>query len=67
MTLKSLSRLRSIGGSLVVTIPKEVVKQKFLDEGVLVEIEVEKVEADGFGKFKDLKSFTDEDRMGDRF
>ena len=28
MTLKSVSRIRSIGGSLVVTIPKEIVKEK---------------------------------------
>jgi hypothetical protein len=66
MSLKSVSRVRSIGGSLVVTIPKEVVKEKSLSPGVLVEIEIEKPREDFFGSLKGIGSFTREDRMGDR-
>ena len=65
--MRSLTRTRSIGGSLVVTIPKEIVKEESLKEGELVQLEVEKVKKDGFGMFKDLKPFSDEDRMEDRF
>ena len=42
MTLKTVSRIRAIGGSLVVTIPKEVVKNEFLNEGELIELEIRK-------------------------
>lgn len=66
MTLKSLSRIRKIGGSLVVTIPKEIVKEKSLEEGILVEIEIGKKKLDGFGCARGIGSFTREDRMGDR-
>lgn len=66
MALKSVSRLRSIGGSLVVTIPKEVVKEEFLSEGDLIEIEVRKPRQDFFGALKGIGSFTREDRARDR-
>ncbi len=65
--MQSLTRTRSIGGSLVVTIPKEIVREESLKEGELVKMEIEKVKKDGFGMFKDLKPFSDKDRMGDRF
>ena len=65
--MQSLTRTRSIGGSLVVTIPKEVVKEESLNEGELVELEVKKVRLEGFGKFKGIGKFTCKDRMEDRF
>ena len=65
--MQSLTRTRSIGGSLVVTIPKEIVREESLKEGELIKLEVEKVKKDGFGMFKDLRPFSDEDRMEDRF
>lgn len=65
--MQSLTRTRSIGGSLVVTIPKEIVREESLKEGELVKMEIEKVKKDGFGMFKDLKPFSDKDRMVDRF
>ncbi len=66
MTLKGLSRIRCIGGSLVVTIPKEIVREKNLKEGILVELDIEKIKLDGFGKFKNISSFSEKDRMEDR-
>ena len=65
--MQSLTRTRGIGGSLVVTIPKEIVREESLNEGELVKLEIVKVRKDGFGMFKDLKPFSDEDRMEDRF
>ena len=65
--MQSLTRTRSIGGSLVVTIPKEIVREQSLKEGELVKMEIEKVKKDGFGKFKGIGKFTHEDRIEDRF
>ena len=67
MTLKSLSRIRVIGGSLVVTIPREIVKEQSLKEGELVELEIGKVKIDGFGTLKGIGKFTRKDRIEDRF
>ncbi len=61
--MKTLTRTRGIGGSLVVTIPKEIVKEELLSEGELVEIQVEKVKKDFFGALKGVGSFTKEDEL----
>jgi len=61
--MKSLTRTRAIGGSLVVTIPKEVVKEEMLGENELVEIEVKKMKRDFFGALKGVGSFTEEDEL----
>ena len=66
MTFKSLSRIRCIGGSLVVTIPKEIVKLKSLMEGELIELEIEKPNENFFGALQGIGSFTREDRLEDR-
>lgn len=60
--MKSLTRIRTIGGSLVVTIPKEIVKEKSLSEGELVELEVEKVKKSGFGLLKGVGKFREKER-----
>ena len=51
----------------MVTIPKEIVREKSLQEGELIEIEVEKLKKDFFGILKGIGSFTEKDRMEDRF
>jgi len=61
--MKTLTRTRAIGGSLIVTIPKEIVKEKSLAKGELVEIEIEKVKKDFFGAFKGIGPFTKEDEL----
>ena len=61
--MKTLTRTRAIGGSLVVTIPKEIVKEKSLDEGQLVEIDIEKVKKDFFGALRGVGPFTQEDEL----
>jgi hypothetical protein len=52
-----------VGGSLVVTLPKELVESKKIKEGEIVEINVKKVRKDGFGVFKNLTPFTAKDEL----
>ena len=61
--LVSLVRARKVGGSLVVTLPKELVESKKIREGEIVEIIVNKVRKDGFGVFKGMTSFTVKDEL----
>lgn len=59
----ALAKTRKVGGSLVVTLPKELVESKKIKEGEIVEITVEKVRKDGFGVLKGIKPFTAEDEL----
>jgi len=52
-----------VGGSLMVTIPSEIVKEKSIKEGELIEINVEKVKKSYFGSFKGIGSLTAEDKF----
>lgn len=61
--METLTRTRAIGGSLVVTIPKEIVKEESIGEGELVKIKVEKVKKSGFGLFKGIGKFTQKDEL----
>ena len=61
--MKALTRTRSIGGSLVVTVPKEVVREESLKTDELVEIEIEKVRKDFFGALRGIGPFTKEDEL----
>ncbi len=65
--LKTLATVRRIGGSLVVTIPKELVKEEQIEENEVIEITVKKPRKDYFGALKGIGSFTRKDRMEDRF
>ena len=65
--MKALSKTRSVGGSIIVTIPKEIVNEEMIEENELVEIEVKKVKKDYFGALKGIGSFTEKDRIEDRF
>jgi len=63
MILMSLAKTRKVGGSLVVTLPKELVESKKIREGEIVEITVNKVRKDGFGVLKGMKRFGVEDEL----
>ena len=65
--MSNITKTRAIGGSLVVTIPMEIVREKNLQEDELVEIEVRKKKNDFFGICRGIGKFTEEDRMEDRF
>ena len=61
--VKSLTKTRKVGGSLVVTLPKELVEGQKIKEGELIEITVKKFRKDGFGALKGIKPFTSEDEL----
>jgi len=61
--MKSLTTTRAIGGSLLVTIPKEIVREEGLREGEIVEVEVNRPRKSFFGIAKGVGPFTEEDEM----
>jgi bifunctional DNA-binding transcriptional regulator/antitoxin component of YhaV-PrlF toxin-antitoxin module len=61
--LMGLAKTRKVGGSLVVTLPKELVESKRIKEGEIVEITVKKVRKEGFGVLKGLTPFTAKDEL----
>jgi hypothetical protein len=65
--MAALTRIRTLGGSLAVTIPIELVREKGLKEDEVVEIEVKKHKKDYFGAFKGIGPYNrEEDRTKDR-
>lgn len=61
--LMTMAKTRKVGGSLVVTLPKELVESKKIKEGEIVEVSVKKVRKDGFGVLKGLTPFTAKDEL----
>jgi bifunctional DNA-binding transcriptional regulator/antitoxin component of YhaV-PrlF toxin-antitoxin module len=59
----TLVKTRKVGGSLVVTLPKEVVEAKRIQEGEIVEITVKKLRVDGFGALRGIGPFTPDDEL----
>jgi antitoxin component of MazEF toxin-antitoxin module len=58
-----LAKTRKIGGSLVITLPKEIVENKQIKEGEIIEISVKKVRKEGFGILKGIAPFTAQDEL----
>ncbi|OGI14508.1 hypothetical protein A3K63_01925 [Candidatus Micrarchaeota archaeon RBG_16_49_10] len=54
---------RKIGGSLVVTIPKEIVQKERIKPGQPLIIQIKKSRADFFGALKELPSFSKKDEF----
>lgn len=61
--MKVVARARKVGGSLVVTLPSEVVKEKKINPGELIELDVNKAKESGFGILKGMAPFTEEDEF----
>ncbi len=61
--MEATVRARSLGGSLAVTIPKEIVKEEAIVEGELIVIAVRKPKRNWFGSIPGLGPFTKEDEM----
>ena len=61
--MKSLTRTRSVGGSLIVTIPREVVEAQHLKKNEIVEIMVERPKLSYFGAARGIGSFTHDDEL----
>ena len=64
--METIAKTRAVGGSLVITIPSEIVKLENLQEGEYVEINVKKKRKDYFGALRGIGEFKEEDRMEDR-
>jgi hypothetical protein len=60
---KCLAKTRKVGGSIVVTLPKELVETEQIKENMCVEVTVKKCRIDGFGIFKGMAPFTVEDEL----
>jgi len=63
MESEVLSRARSVGGSLMVVIPKEVVLEEGIKPGELLRVTFSKPKKSFFGVSKSLKSFTKEEEL----
>ena len=61
--METLAKTRAVGGSLIVTIPKEIVDSESLGEGEFVKIKIEKVKKSGFGLFRGIGKFAKEDEL----
>ncbi|HTY75735.1 MAG TPA: AbrB/MazE/SpoVT family DNA-binding domain-containing protein [Candidatus Nanoarchaeia archaeon] len=58
-----MTKTRKVGGSIVVTLPKELVDTQQIKENQYVEITVKKCRINGFGMFKGIGPFTIEDEL----
>ena len=65
--MKNITKTRAVGGSLVLTIPSDIVKTQMIRENELVEIEVRKLKKDFFGTLKGIGPFTEEDKIKGQF
>jgi antitoxin component of MazEF toxin-antitoxin module len=63
----SLVKVRKVGGSLVVTIPREIVLAEGIKEGEFVLLDIKKAKKSWFGVAPSIGSFTaiDEAKMHD--
>jgi hypothetical protein len=59
----ALAKTRRVGGSLVVTLPKEAVEANKIQEGEIVEITIKKLRVDGFGALRGIGPFTPDDEL----
>lgn len=58
-----LAKPRKIGGSLVITIPSNIVKSEQIDETQFLEVSVKKKRTSYFGALKGIGHFTEEDEL----
>lgn len=55
--MKTVARTRAVGGSLIVTIPKEIVNEEGIREGELIQIDIEKAKKSFYGALKGMKPY----------
>jgi len=61
--MEVFSRVKKVGGSFMIRIPKEIAKEQNIREGQVIKIEIKKVPISGFGILKGIGPFTSEDEM----
>jgi len=59
----NLVKVRKEGESLVITLPRKLVRNKKIKEGQILEITIKKVRKDGFGILKGMRPFTVEGEL----
>ena len=59
----ALAKVRKVGGSLVVTIPRRVADEEGIKPGETVNVEVRKVKKSYFGTARGIGPFTADDEM----
>lgn len=62
---KTFVKTKSIGGSIAVIIPSEIVKEEQINPNEIVELEVRKKRSVGFGILKGIRSFSKEDEFNE--
>jgi len=65
--MKGLTKTRVVGGSLIVTIPSDIVKTEKIRENEFVEVEVKKIKKNFFGALKGIGKFKEEDELKGQF
>jgi antitoxin component of MazEF toxin-antitoxin module len=60
---RCLAKTRKVGGSIVITIPKELVQTQKIRENEFVEVTVKKCRKNGFGVLRGMAPFTVEDEL----
>ena len=58
-----MQHARKVGGSLMVTIPREVAEVEEIFPGEIIEVEVHKVRKDWFGALKGLSSLKKSEKL----
>lgn len=61
--VSTLQYARKVGGSLMVSIPKEIIVLEKIAPGEIVEIDVRKVKKNWFGALKKLKPLKKEEKL----
>ncbi len=61
--MKTLTKARVLGGSLVVTIPRQIVEKENIKADELVEINIEKLKESFFGVASRITPFTKKDEF----
>lgn len=54
---------RKVGGSLMVTIPKEIAELEGIHPGEMIKVNIQKIKKDWFGAAKGLTSLRKEEKM----
>lgn len=60
---ETIQYARRVGGSLMVTIPKEIADIENIHSGEMVKVEIKKVPLDLFGAYPNLTAFKKEDKI----
>ena len=64
---KALVKTKKVGGSIMVTIPSNIIKAENIEEDEFIEIEVKKKRFNGFGALRGIGPYIrEEDRAKDR-